>query len=43
MVSLGNLALDGKVTLAMVKNSLFTEEIQRKDFVANDTHALIME
>ena len=32
-----------KVTLAMVRNSLFNEEIRRKDFVGNDTHALITE
>ena len=36
VVSLGNSALEGKVTLAMVKNSLFNEEIQRKDFLGND-------
>ena len=33
VVSLGNLALEGKVTVAMVSNSLLNEEIQRKDFV----------
>ena len=27
----------------MVRNSLFNEEIQRKDFVGNDTHALVTE
>ena len=27
----------------MVINSLFNEEIRRKDFVGNDTHALILE
>ena len=43
MVSLGNSAPEGKVTLAMVRNSLFNEEIQRKDFVGNDTHALVTE
>ena len=43
MVSLGNSALEGKIMLAMVRNSLFNEEIQRKDFVSNDTHALVME
>ena len=43
MVSLGNSALEGKVTLVMVRNSLFNEEIQRKDFLDNDTHALITE
>ena len=31
----------GKVTLAMVRNSLFNEEIGRKDFMGNDTHALV--
>ena len=41
-VSLENLALKGKVTLAMVRNSLLNEEIQRKDFVGNDTHALVI-
>ena len=41
VVSLGNLALERKVTLAMVKNSQFNEEIRRKDFVGNDTHALV--
>ena len=43
VVSLGNSALEGKVTLAMVKNSLFNEEIRRKDFLGNDTHALVTE
>ena len=43
VVSLGNSASEGKVTLAMVRNSLFNEEIQRKDFLGNDTHALVME
>ena len=43
MVSLGNSVLEGKVTLAMVRNSLFNEEIRRKDFVGNDTHALVTE
>ena len=38
VVSLGNLAPKGKVTLAMVRNSLFNEEIRMKDFVGNDTH-----
>ena len=41
VVSLGNSASKGKVSLAMVRNSLFNEEICRKDFVGNDTHALI--
>ena len=27
----------------MVKNILFDEEIRRKDFVGNDTHALVTE
>ena len=27
----------------MVINSLFNEEIRRKDFVCNDTHALVIE
>lgn len=27
----------------MIRNSLFNEEIRRKDFVSNDTYALIME
>ena len=43
VVSLGNSALKGKVTLAMVRNSLFNEEIRRKDFMGNDTHALVKE
>ena len=43
MVSLGNSAIEGKVMLAMVKNSLFNKEIQMKDFVGNGTHALVME
>ena len=43
MVSLGNSALEGKVTLAMVINSLFNEEIRRKNFLGNDTHALVTE
>ena len=32
-----------KVTLAVVRNNLFNEEIRRKDFVGNDTHALVTE
>ena len=40
---MGNSTLEGKVTLPMVRNSLFNEEIQRKDFVGNDTHALVTE
>ena len=43
MVSLGNSTLEGKFILAMVRNSLFNEEIRRKDFVGNDTHALVTE
>ena len=43
MVSLGNSSPEGKVTLAMVRNSLLNEEIQRKNFVGNDTHALVTE
>ena len=43
VVSPGNSTIEGKVTLAMVKNSLFNEEIRRKDFVGNDTHTLVME
>ena len=43
VVSLGNSALEGKVTLAMVKNSQFNEEIRRKEFLGNDTHALVTE
>ena len=43
MVPLGNSAPEGKVTLAMGRNSLFNEEIRRKDFVGNYTHALVME
>ena len=41
VVSLGNSTPKGKVTLAMVRNSLFNEEIRMKDFVGNDTHALV--
>ena len=37
VVFLGNSAPEGKVTLAMVINSLFNEEIRMKDFVGNDT------
>ena len=43
VVSLGNSALNGKVTLAVVRNNLFNEEIRRKDFVGNDTYALVTE
>ena len=43
MVSLGNSAPKGKVTWGMVRNSLFNEEIQRKDLVGNDTHVLVTE
>ena len=42
MVSLGNSVRERKFTLAMVRNSLLNEEI-RKDFLINDTHALVME
>ena len=38
----GDLAPKRKVTLIMVRNSLFNEEIRRKDFVGNGTHALVM-
>ena len=41
VVSLGNLALEGKVTLAMVINSLFNEEIRKKDCEGNGTHAIV--
>ena len=41
VVSLANSAPEGKVTLAMVRNSLFNEEIRRNDFLGNDTHALV--
>ena len=43
VVFLGNSAPEGKVTLAMVRNSLFNEEIRRKDFLSNDTHAFVTE
>ena len=43
VVSLVNSAPKGKVTLAIVRNSLLNEEIRRKDFVGNDTHALVTE
>ena len=43
VVSLGNSAVEGKVMVAMVRNNLFNEEIRRKDFLGNDTHALVME
>ena len=43
VVSLGNFAQKGKVGLGMVRNSLFDEEIQMKDLVGNDTHALVTE
>ena len=39
--TMGNLALEGKVTLGMVRNSIFNEEIQKKDLMGNDTHALV--
>ena len=42
MVSLGNSTLEGKVTLIVVINNLFNEEIRRKYFVGNDTHAFVM-
>ena len=41
--TMGNLALEGKVTLGMVRNSIFNEEIQKKDLMGNDTHALVTE
>ena len=43
VVSLGNSAPKGKVTLAIVRNSLFNEEIRRKNFVSNDTNVLVKE
>ena len=43
VVSLGNSAPKGKVTLAIVRNSLFNEEIRMNDFVGNNTNALVME
>ena len=43
VVSLGNSTPEGKVTLAMIRNSLFNEGIRRKDFLGNDTHALVTE
>ena len=43
VVSLGNSSPKGKVMLAMVRNSLFDEEIRWKDFLGNDTHALVTE
>ena len=42
-VTLGNSTLEGKITLAMVRNSLLNEDIRRKDFVSNDTHTLVTE
>ena len=30
--TMGNLALEGNVTLGMVRNSIFNEEIQKKGF-----------
>ena len=39
MVSLGNSASERKVTLAMVRNSLFSEEIKRKDFMGTGVEA----
>ena len=42
VVSLGTSTPEGKVILAKIINSLFNEEIQRNDFLGNDTHALIM-
>ena len=41
--TMGNLTLKGKVTLGMVRNSIFNKEIQKMDLMGNDTHALIME
>ena len=43
VVSLGNSALEGKVTLVMVRNSLFNKEIRRNDSLGNDTYALVTE
>ena len=40
---MGNSTLEGKVTLGMVRNSIFNEEIQKKDLIGNDTHAFVME
>ena len=40
---MGNLTLEGKVALGMVRNSIFNEEIQKKDLMGNDTHALVTE
>ena len=41
--TMGNLTLEGKVALGMVRNSIFNEEIQKKDLMGNDTHALVTE
>ena len=43
VVPLGNSTLEGKVTLAMVRNSQFNEEIRRNYFLGNDTHAFVRE
>ena len=43
MVSLGNSTPERKITLAMIINSLFNEEIRRNDFLGNDTHTLVTE
>ena len=43
VVSLGNSAPEGKVTLAIVRNILFNEKIRRNDLLGNDTHAFVTE
>ena len=42
VVSLGNSASEGKATLTMDINNIFNEDIRMKDFVGNDTHALML-
>ena len=43
VVSLSNSAPEGKVSLSMVRNSIFNEEIRRRDVARNETHALVTE
>ena len=43
VVTLGNSAPNGKLTMSMVKDALFNEEARRKDMGTDQTHALVME
>ena len=43
VVSLSNSAPNGKLTMSLVKDALFNEEVRRKDMSTNQSHALVTE